>query len=95
MKRTIVAFLLLFSLLVNAQDARRFFPEEQLMIMGTFYYPEHWPQDQWDRDFKNMADMGFEYVHMAEFAWAFLELKEGTYDFAWLDKAVELAAKHD
>ena len=30
-----------------------------------------------------------------EFAWAQLEPEEGKYDFAWLDKAVALAAKYD
>ena len=29
------------------------------------------------------------------FAWAQLEPEEGKYDFAWLDKAVALAAKYD
>jgi beta-galactosidase len=31
---------------------------------------------------------------MGEFAWAFMEPEEGKFDFAWLDRAVELAAKH-
>lgn len=77
-----------------SQDASRFFPEDKLMTLGTFYYPEHWSEDQWNRDFANMAKMGFEYVHMAEFSWAFLEPQEGVYNFEWLDKAIELAAKH-
>jgi beta-galactosidase len=64
------------------------------MTVGTFYFPEHWPQSQWDRDFAKMNEMGFEYVHMGEFSWAMLEPEEGLYDFEWLDKAVELAAKH-
>ena len=77
-----------------AQDVTRFFHEDKLITTGTFYYPEHWPETQWDRDFKKMADMGFEYVHMAEFAWAFLEPKEGVYNFEWLDKAIDLASKN-
>jgi len=62
---------------------------------GVYYYPEAWNPDQWDRDFKKMEDMGFEFTHMAEFAWAKMEPTEGVYDFKWLDKAVELAAKHN
>lgn len=42
-----------------------------------------------------MHDLGFEFTHFAEFAWAQLEPEEGKYDFAWLDKAVALAAKYD
>jgi beta-galactosidase len=82
----------------KAQDAsnpRKFFPKEKLMQVGVYYYPEHWPQTQWERDFKNMAAMGFEFTHFAEFAWAQLEPEEGKYDFVWLDKAVELAAKNN
>ena len=38
--------------------------------------------------------MGFQFTHFAEFAWAYLEPEEGKYDFAWLDEAVDLAAKN-
>jgi beta-galactosidase len=87
-------FSLFISILVSGQEANRFFPKEKLITTGTFYYPEHWSESQWDRDFKNIAAMGFEYVHMAEFAWAFLEPEQGKYDFSWLDKAITLASKH-
>jgi len=96
MKNFLLYFIVFLSIsfVVNGQDASRFFPKEKLITTGTFYYPEHWPESQWNRDFKNIADMGFEYVHIAEFAWAFLEPEEGKYDFGWLDKAVALASKH-
>ncbi len=77
---------------VQAQNPERFFPEDKMVVPGTFYYPEHWPENQWERDFQKMADMGFEYVHMAEFSWAFLEPQEGVFEFEWLDKAIKLAA---
>jgi len=78
----------------SAQDAQRFFPKADLMKIGVYYYPEHWPEQQWERDFKTMAGLGFEFTHFAEFAWAFLEPADGRYDFAWLDRAIDLAAKH-
>jgi beta-galactosidase len=62
------------------------------MKVGVYYYPEHWPRGQWARDFKTMADMGFEFTHFAEFAWANLEPSEGRADFEWLDTAIGLAA---
>lgn len=77
-----------------AQSPTRFFPAKDLMTIGVYYYPEHWPQDQWDRDFAKMEEMGFEFVHMGEFAWAFMEPEDGRFSFTWLDRAVELAAKH-
>ncbi|HEX8339061.1 MAG TPA: hypothetical protein VF621_20235, partial [Pyrinomonadaceae bacterium] len=34
--------------------AARFFPAKDLMRVGVYYYPEHWPEPRWDRDFGNM-----------------------------------------
>ena len=48
-----------------AQSGSRFFPAKDLMTVGVYYYPEHWPQEQWERDFAKMEEMGFEFVHMA------------------------------
>src|SRR5512135_691755 len=73
--------------------ADKFFPVGDLMKIGVFYYPEQWPEEQWERDFKNMAKFGFEFTHMAEFSWTRLEPEEGKFDFSWLDKAIDLAAK--
>jgi len=70
-----------------------FFRKNDLMLIGAYYYPEQWPHDQWERDFRNMASFGFEFTHMAEFSWALLEPKEGTFDFTWLDEAISLASK--
>lgn len=77
-----------------AQKKENYFPDTQLTTTGAYYYPEHWDESQWERDFKKMAAMGFEFTHFAEFAWAQLEPQEGKYDFAWLDRAVALAAKY-
>lgn len=78
----------------NHAEIRNFFRDEDLAITGVYYYPEHWDESQWDRDFANMRNLGFEFVHMAEFAWCFLEPEEGKYNFEWLDKAVYLAKKN-
>lgn len=75
-------------------QAQNFFDKNHLHSVGVYYYPEHWSETEWDRDLKKIADMGFEYTHFAEFAWAQLEPEEGKYDFAWLDRAVALAAKY-
>lgn len=80
-----------FGLLANGQT---YFPKNQLHTVGVYYYPEHWAESEWERDLKKIADMGFEFTHFAEFAWAQLEPEEGKYDFAWLDRAVALAAKN-
>ncbi len=82
------------ALITNGQKIDNSFPKNRLITTGVYYYPEHWDSTQWDRDLKNIAAMGFEFTHFAEFAWAQLEPEEGKYDFAWLDKAVAIAAKY-
>src|SRR5947209_6600388 len=67
------------------------FPPADLMNIGVYYYPEAWPAAQWPRDMTNIRKLGMEFVHMGEFAWAFMEPTEGNFDFAWLDRAVQLA----
>ena len=64
------------------------------MQTGVCYFPEHWPRDQWADDVERMAEAGLEYVRMAEFAWKRMEPEPGTYDFEWLQEAVELVGKH-
>jgi len=91
-KLLFITALMASAVLTHAQG---FFSPEKMVETGVYYYPEAWNPDQWDRDFKKMEDMGFEFTHMAEFAWAQMEPTEGRYDFTWLDKAVELAAKHN
>lgn len=88
----VIAFVLKFSAV--AQNFERFFPSKDLTSVGVYYYPEHWDSTQWERDFQNMAKMGFEFTHFAEFAWAQLEPEEGKYDFRWLDRSLQLADKY-
>lgn len=92
--RFICLFTFAFILSVNATNKSPWFNTDQLTTVGAYYYPEHWDSAQWDRDLEKMAELGFEFTHFAEFAWAQLEPEEGVYDFGWLDKAVALAAKH-
>lgn len=85
---------LIASLLIATRAfAQDFFAEEKLIETGVYYYPEAWDASQWQRDLNSMAKMGFEFTHFADFAWAMLEPAEGQYNFEWLDKAIELAAK--
>lgn len=96
MKRfCLLSFCLFASILFSfSQNKKSCFSDKDLIQTGVYYYPEHWNESQWERDFKQMHDLGFEFTHFAEFAWAQLEPEEGKYDFAWLDRAVALAAKY-
>ncbi len=97
MKQRLILMLaiLLSGLSVKSQEVNRFFPEKDLITTGIYYYPEHWNENQWERDIKRIADMGYEFVHLAEFAWFKMEPGEGEYDFAWLDKVVNLCVKYN
>jgi len=79
---------------VKSQQIDRFFPEKDLVTTGIYYYPEHWNESQWERDIARIAEMGFTFVHLAEFAWYKMEPVEGKFDFAWLDKVIALCAKY-
>jgi len=74
-------------------DRPQVVPTAELMRIGAFYYPEQWPAEQWERDLRNLAAFGFEFTHFAEFSWVLLEPSEGKFVFAWLDRAVDLAAR--
>jgi len=77
------------------QQAEKYFPDKDLTTVGVYYYPEHWPREQWERDIKNIAEMGFEFIHLGEFAWTFFEPEEGKYDFTWFDDVIKLAEKYN
>jgi beta-galactosidase GanA len=58
------------------------------------YYPEHWPEERWPRDFELMRDAGVGAIRIAEFAWCRIEPRGGEYDFGWLDRAIAGAAEY-
>jgi beta-galactosidase len=92
MKR--LAILLLCLVCAGNLFAQSYLKPENMLETGVYYYPESWSPDQWERDIKNISEIGFEFIHLAEFGWAKMEPEEGKYDFTWLDKVVELSAKY-
>ena len=62
--------------------------------LGVCYYPEHWPETQWEEDAARMAALGLTWVRIGEFAWARMEPVPGTYDWAWLDRAIDTLGRH-
>lgn len=63
------------------------------MRIGVDYYPEHWDKALWQQDAELMQKTGVRLVRLAEFAWCRLEPVEGSFDFTWLDEAVDTFAK--
>ena len=65
---------------------------ENLMLLGVCYYPEQWPQHQWESDARRMAELGIRRVRIAEFAWSRMEPEPGRYEWAWLDTVIDVLA---
>ena len=64
------------------------------MLLGTPYYPEHWPEERWGTDARLMREAGFARIRMGEFAWHRMEPVEGQLDFDWLRRAIELFGQY-
>ena len=58
---------------------------------GGDYNPDQWNEDVWQEDMRLFKLAGVNVVTLPVFSWAKLEPKEGTYDFVWLDKVLNLA----
>jgi beta-galactosidase len=63
-------------------------------FLGTAYYPEWWQPSEWETDFRQMQQLGFNTVRMGEFAWAAFEPAPGKFEFAWMDQTIALANRH-
>lgn len=61
------------------------------LVMGTCYYPEHWPKENWRDDITRMKNTGIKVVRIAEFAWSKVELTEGEFDYSFFDEFLDLA----
>ena len=93
-RRLLLTMLILGTSRLIAQPFDTFAPDGSMYI-GVDYYPEHWPEERWEYDIKLMKKAGFNVVRLAEFSWVKLEPSEGSFDFAWLDRAMDLLAKYD
>ena len=75
------------------------------MYFGVDYYPEQWvfpyggtdehPEGQWVTDAQLMVKAGINVVRIGEFSWGLCEREEGKYRFDWLNRVMDIMAKHD
>lgn len=63
------------------------------MHYGVSYYPEHRDRAQMLEEIRLMGESGINTVRMGEFAWCRFEPRDGEFDFAWMDEAVELIGR--
>ncbi|GAA5029283.1 beta-galactosidase [Microbacterium fluvii] len=62
---------------------------------GGDYTPEQWPRETWLEDVELMKQAGVNLVSIGIFSWGLLEVREGEYDFSWLDDVIELLHAND
>ena len=60
------------------------------LAFGGDYNPEQWPEQVWADDVALMREAGVNLVTVAVFGWALLEPVEGSYEFGWLDRVLDL-----
>ena len=77
-----------------AQAQATAYPDVPPLLLGAAWYPEQWPEAQWDIDLAKMEAANIHLVRVGEFAWSTMEPAEGKYDFTWLDHAIAKAAAH-
>jgi len=60
---------------------------------GVTFYPDQWPVESWEENFRNIKKAGFNIVRFGEMAWDWIEPDCGRFDFKGLDRALNLCAK--
>lgn len=65
-------------------------PRLEGIAYGGDYNPEQWPREVWDEDVRLMREAGVNLVSIGIFSWGLLEIREGEFDFGWLDDVIAL-----
>ena len=65
------------------------------LVLGTCYYPEHWPENMWREDLDRMLASGIEVIRIAEFAWSKIELTEGVFNYDFFDRFLDIVEQTD
>ncbi len=64
------------------------------MLHGGDYNPDQWPEAVWQEDMRLMKLAHCNTMSVGIFSWARLEPAEGQYEFAWLDRVMDLLAEN-
>ena len=78
----------------GAQEALPVQPRTPPLMLGAAWYPEQWPEAQWDKDLELMQQAHVTFARVGEFAWSSMEPSEGNYQLDWLAHAIRAAEKH-
>ncbi|MEY9952217.1 beta-galactosidase [Leifsonia sp. EB34] len=64
------------------------------LAYGGDYNPDQWPEEVWAEDVRLMVEAGVNIVTLPVFSWPLLEPEPGRWDFAGLDRIIELLWAH-
>jgi beta-galactosidase len=64
------------------------------ILYGGDYNPDQWPEEVWPEDASLMQEAGVNFVSLGIFSWVKLEPRPGVFDFAWLDRLMDLLKAH-
>lgn len=93
-RRYCIALVLIFTTALSHSQPPKPYTTPHAPLLGSSWYPEQWPETQWDHDLQLMEDAHMNIVRVGEFAWSSMEPSEGHFDLDWLDRAIALAGKH-
>ena len=63
------------------------------LAYGGDYNPDQWPEEVWEEDVRLMHEAGVNLVSLGIFSWSRLQPREDRFDFAWLDRLMDLMAR--
>src|SRR5512133_3786379 len=64
------------------------------MQLGTAWYPEYYPESEWERDLSRIADAGITAIRFGEFAWSQIEPQRGHFTTDWIERALAAFGRH-
>lgn len=64
------------------------------LVFGADYNPDQWPEDVWVEDARLMREAHLNLVSVGIFSWAKIEPGPGHFDFAWMDRVLDLLRAH-
>lgn len=69
--------------------------KNKTILFGAAYYDEYMPYDRIHTDMKMMKEAGMNVIRIAESTWSTLEPQEGIFDFAHLDRMLDVSEQYD
>ena len=90
MKRAAL-FTIALALAASAADPRPPFAPGKMdtILYGVAYYPEYMPEDRLEKDVALMQQAGINVVRVGESTWSSWEPRDGEFQFAWMERAID------